>query len=226
MNLYFLVEGDCTEKFLYPKWIEYSLPHMRSVEKAEDATENNYFIISGGGVPSIFEHISDAISSINLIKDRYDHFIIVLDSDGSPLETILGEVKNELEKNIINGLTKTHIIVQHPCIETWLLGNKRFYRKSLVNEELRDCLTFYNVFESDPELMGKPQKYPGSISNYHEFYLKKVFLSRTNGRMTYKKKEPVEAGRKHYWDSIVNRYVFDAHIKSFGFFFNFITSLR
>lgn len=207
MNLYFLVEGDCTEKILYPKWIEYVLPNMKEVEHACDATENNYFIISGGGVPSIYDHIDDAISTINDIQAEYDHFILVQDSDGVPIETLKNEINEQIDLTRLRSSTRFHILIQHPCIETWLLSNRRFYRRSHITQDLRNCLDFYNVFDEDPEFMDKPSRYPGSIAHYHELYLKKVFLSRTSGRITYKKENPSVAASKTYWENIVSRYL-------------------
>lgn len=66
MNLYFMVEG-ITERKVYPQWISYLLPHLSRVNQASDARENNYYLISGGGFPSILnDHLANSIEEVNL----------------------------------------------------------------------------------------------------------------------------------------------------------------
>ena len=74
MNVYFLVEGK-TERKVYPKWLSYFLPYLSRVNYPEDAKKNNYYLISGGGYPSILDnHLVDSIRDINAVDGIYDYF--------------------------------------------------------------------------------------------------------------------------------------------------------
>jgi len=64
MNLYFILEGEKTEIHLYPKWISYILPNYIRVDFESQIENNNYYIFSGGGIPSIYNHTVNAIKNI------------------------------------------------------------------------------------------------------------------------------------------------------------------
>lgn len=61
MNLYFILEGEKTEILLYPKWISYVLPNYTQVDFENQVDTNNFYIFSGGGIPSIYNHTVNAI---------------------------------------------------------------------------------------------------------------------------------------------------------------------
>lgn len=74
MNLYFLVEG-LTEKKVYPKWLSYLLPTFTRVDIPEDASQNNYYLISGGGFPSLLDnHLRSSLDDIEY-SGNYDFLI-------------------------------------------------------------------------------------------------------------------------------------------------------
>jgi len=52
MNWYFLVEGK-TERKIYPQWISYLMPHLSRIDSPGEAQNNHYYLISGGGFPSL-----------------------------------------------------------------------------------------------------------------------------------------------------------------------------
>jgi hypothetical protein len=43
MNIYFLVEGNSTEKQIYPKWLEYLIPNLKRVKYYDQVENNNYY---------------------------------------------------------------------------------------------------------------------------------------------------------------------------------------
>ncbi|MCP4148643.1 MAG: hypothetical protein GY757_12930 [bacterium] len=92
MNLYFLVEGRRTEAKVYPKWLEHLLPELKRVYHCDHIAGNNYFLISGGGYPSIYHHLKNAVHDVNAISG-YDYLILCLDSEvyppEGPLEALL-----------------------------------------------------------------------------------------------------------------------------------------
>ena len=81
MNLFFLVEGRRTESKIYPAWLSYLLPQLQRVKNYRKITQNNYYLIDGGGYPSIKERIVYYIDEINTINQspinsNYHHFVI------------------------------------------------------------------------------------------------------------------------------------------------------
>jgi len=127
MNLYFLVEG-VTERKLYPKWLEHLLPSYIRISDPHDAYRNNYFLISGGGYPSLLDnHLKNSVEDITS-SGNYDFFILVLDSDEVTVDERINEVNNRIfNENINLGSCELKIIVQNKCIETWLLGNRKIF---------------------------------------------------------------------------------------------------
>ena len=57
MNFYIVVEGDKTEMSVYPAWLTILAPTYTRIENAWEVNENNYYIFSGGGIPSIYTHV-------------------------------------------------------------------------------------------------------------------------------------------------------------------------
>ena len=45
MNIYFLVEGNRTEKKIYPQWLTYLVPKLKRVKYHDEVTSNNYYLI-------------------------------------------------------------------------------------------------------------------------------------------------------------------------------------
>ncbi|MDV2999865.1 MAG: hypothetical protein N5P05_001471 [Chroococcopsis gigantea SAG 12.99] len=54
MNIYFLVEGNSTERKIYPKWLEYLIPELMRVDYHDQVDNNNYYLISGEGYPEFY----------------------------------------------------------------------------------------------------------------------------------------------------------------------------
>ena len=70
MNIYFLVEGKRTEMKVYPKWLSYLVPQLQRVNAHQNVKDNNYFMFSGNGFPSLpHNHLRNAIEDINNTKE-------------------------------------------------------------------------------------------------------------------------------------------------------------
>jgi hypothetical protein len=108
MNLYILVEGEETELQLYLKWFSYLLPQLNRVNTFNQITKNSYYIFSGQGIPSIYNHTVNAIKDINALKDKYDYLIVALDADElSPerrMEKVLEKINGHPSFLLKNGL--------------------------------------------------------------------------------------------------------------------------
>jgi|GEM_PF-3358452 len=81
MNIYFLFEGKSTETKVYPKYLSYLIPELKKVDNYQEVIENNYYIFSSSGYPSIYDDIEYAIEDIipNLTSKITIVFLLVKD---------------------------------------------------------------------------------------------------------------------------------------------------
>lgn len=211
MNLYFLLEGKRTEPKIYPKWLSVLLPSYNKIQSAYDAYNNNYYMFSGMGYPSLLHnHLKNSIEEVNEIG-VYNYLIIVLDSEDETIEQRKSEVRDFLQKNKIQSSCEIKIIVQHRCIETWLLGNKKIFKRNPEDEELLAFKNFYDVSQKDPEKCPKFQGY-NTHALFHLDYLKAVLNER---KLNYSKNNPRDVTEKHYLKELINR-TDEGHIASFN----------
>ena len=54
MNMYIVVEGKHTEINVYPAWLAFVAPKMTRIDNPRNVCSNNYYLISGEGIPSIY----------------------------------------------------------------------------------------------------------------------------------------------------------------------------
>lgn len=172
MNLYFLVEGKRTERKVYPKWLSILAPQFTQVAYANDATDNNFYLVSGEGYPSLLHHLENAIEEANAIG-HYDYLIVCLDAEECTAD--------ERKTAIVDYLTaqgiqlkrgKLIVLVQNPCFETWFLGNRKMFKRNPQDEELKKFINFYNVQIEDPECMPAMNQ-EQTRAQFHHSYLKK-----------------------------------------------------
>ncbi|MFZ2449614.1 MAG: hypothetical protein WAW36_03745 [Methylovulum miyakonense] len=224
MNLYFLVEGQ-TERKVYPKWLAHLLPDGFSrVNAAKQAIENNYFLISGGGYPSILDnHLRNSVEEVNQYGN-YDWLILAIDADEMSAQDKINEVEFfiKTEKIVLTSNCALKVIVQNCCMETWFLGNRKVYKQNPHLSELGHFSDFYNVYQNDPELMTKPNSYQGSLGDYHHEYLKQMLLERN---IRYSKTKPNHVVENHYVTQLKNRINETAHLPSLNDFFNFCEAI-
>lgn len=156
MNIYFLVEGNSTEKQIYPKWLEYLIPNLVRVQYHDQVKNNNYYLISGKGYPRIlYDGLENAADKI-LEVPRYDYLVICVDADEDSVEERIQYIREFISnKKIDLGETKLEIIVQNRCIETWLLGNKKIFdSRQPLELPLASYVNYYDVSQHNPEKMG------------------------------------------------------------------------
>lgn len=204
MNLYFLVEGK-TERKIYPQWLKSLLPNYKKVSNPNDVTHNCYYLISLGGFPRVLD--IGLPNSIADIKDsgNYDYLVLALDADELTVEERLKEVKNKVsELNLSLGKCELKIIVQNKCIESWLLGNRKVFKRQPEDKTLREYINFFDVYQNDPELMGKPPTFIGSVGDYHYDYCKLMLASRN---ISYSKKLPRDIAKTYFLNQLKQRLV-------------------
>ncbi len=222
MNLYFLVEGRRSESKVYPKWLEYFLPELKRVDNYDEVEDNNYYLISGGGYPSIYHHLKNAMEEINSIP-KYDYLILCLDADEATVEERSREVNNFIKKERLELLdTRFKIIVQNRCIETWFLGNRIVYPRQPDGQTFIGYSKFYNVSIDDPESMGVYMTFK-SVSLFHYSYLKEMLAERN---IKYTKNMPRAVTEPPYIEQLVARVGDTPHLKSLKDFFDFCNSIH
>lgn len=222
MNLYFLVEGRHTEKKVYPKLLSYLCRKLTQIQFPDQAIENNFYVLTGGGYPNIKNILlKNAVADIEAYGN-YDYLVIVIDTDN---EHNHEKIKQFVVKNNIlaNSSCKLHIIAQNPCIETWFLGNRQSYANAAIQQDFLNYHAFYNVSEQDPELMLKPQHYIGSISNYHGDYLKRMLASQN---INYSKQKPANVLKAEYLNELQKRINDTPHLNSLKNFFEFCYTIQ
>lgn len=223
MNLYIVVEGECTETELYPRWISYRIPELIQVSSFRDVATNNYYLFSGGGIPSTYNHVKNAIEEINL-NPVFDYLVVCLDGEDAGVERRKQKLIDYLNENnsVLNKKCTLKIIVQNACIETWFLGNRKIYKRNPQGALLRDYIAYYNIFDSDPELMGTYGDMPNKAT-FHHAYLRQIFKEHN---LSYKKSRPKEVLSEKYLNELEKRVVQTDHLRSLEELFIFFEQLR
>ncbi|AFM05169.1 hypothetical protein Fleli_2816 [Bernardetia litoralis DSM 6794] len=225
MNIYFLVEGKRTEKKVYPKWLSFLIPKLKRVNTHNQIENNNYYIFSANGFPSLLHnHLPNSVSDINE-HSNFDYFVICIDGDDEGVENRRNEITDFMTENeiILNSETKIEIIVQNKCFETWFLGNPKLFKQNPQSESMKEFNQFYNVKTDDPELMEKPIDFDASTSIYHSKYLQEIFWERN---INYSKNNPTEVIEEYFVNELIKRNEETGHLKSFKYFIDFCSKIR
>lgn len=230
MNLYFLVEGASTEKKFYPALIDSifggELTKVPTVDAVNEA-ENSFYILSANGYPQIYTHIlKNSIEDVNQYP-LYNYLFVCLDADELTVEERIAEFNEVYDRlaqsgTALNDHCEIVLIIQQRCIETWFLGNKKFYKRNSANSEMLDFHFFYNVKTNDPELMGYAEDYETHAS-YHYAYLKKMVSER---RQVYSKKSAQSVCDEKYIAELINRNQIEKHMDTFGLLLNKLLEIK
>jgi hypothetical protein len=224
MNVYFLVEGRRTERKIYPKWLSELVPSLVEVKDAYAISTNNYYLFSGNGYPSLLDnHLANAVEDINAIG-KFDYLVICVDADEFTVAERTQEILDFIQKNeiILQSNTKLEIIIQNKCIETWLLGNAKIFKRNPQDSELKAYIEFYNVSKQDPELMENIGDYP-TTAQFHEDYLKALLATRN---IQYTKHNPRGVTEPSYLAQLVQRTQKTTHLASFANFLEFCKEIN
>lgn len=244
MNVYFVFEGK-TEPIVYRSWLSHLIPGLQEVDSFRKVTTNHYYYESDMGVPDCFNVVCNAIQEINL-HPVYDLLVLVIDSDrmlvperrSSAFQAIQDRLKES--KFQFKGLPancKLEILVQRVCLETWFLGNRKFFVRNPQSPSLLQYIKYYDVSMDDPEELGakhrhleSPSKfifgYP-TIALFHAGYLREMFKERLGGHRTYLKARPKEVKEVSYLVELTKRCDEDTtHLKSFQEFITFCKTLE
>lgn len=240
MNFYFVFEGK-TEHIVYKKWLSVLLPFLTEVDSFDVINENNYYYESDMGVPSCYRVVANAIQEINEIP-KYDYLVLFTDADRFTVEEKKAEafekIKLELEGKTFKFLPKNcklKVIVQKVCLETWFLGNKKFFvRNPQNNEMLKQYIKYFDVSENNPEDLAiefiQDKENSKEIFGYktkamfHEGYLREIFKERN---LSYCKPRPKEVQEEFYLKQLSSRIETNSdHLLSFQEFIQFCDRIK
>lgn len=225
MNFYIIVEGDKTEMSVYPAWISLLAPDYTRIENAWDVNENNYYIFSGGGIPSIYTHVKNAVLDINSInserESRYDYLLVCLDTEKESRDYILKQIDNELQSSGVVLRNAELLVFEHKvCMETWFLGNLVVFKDNPQNPDYLEYIKYYNVGAFNPEEMGNiDENRFATTAKFHLRYLKRMMEERN---MTYSKNNTLEVQQNAYLQQLIKRYKDTGHIATFGSWYEFV----
>jgi hypothetical protein len=222
MNIYLLVEGRRSEKKVYPRWLSYLLPGLKQVRHFDEVKNNNYYLFSAEGYPSILKDIRNAVEDINNCG-KYSYLAVCMDADESTVEEKKEEINEIFQPGSMELKAELVIIVQNRCFETWFLGHRKVYPRNPQNEIFRENCKFYNVSVNDPEMMPNFAGF-NSVAQFHEDYLKRML--REKG-IRYTKPNPGNVGEPHYIEALQKRTENTPdHLKTLKYFFQFCESIH
>lgn len=229
MNLYIVVEGDRTETQVYPAWLNLLLPDYVRINDAWQVTDNNYYLLSGGGIPNIYDHIANSVLEINNINkqssNKYDYLVVCIDTE----ECSKGEeekiIRQKLAAKRVKLIDAKLVVIEHQvCMESWFLGNRKVFKKNPQNQRLLEYIEFYNVAEQNPELMNTINSEDFTTkAQFHFDYLKKMLAERN---MRYSKNNTTEVQKSDYLNELINRCTTTKDLLTFRAWYDFVRQLR
>lgn len=225
MNFYIVVEGDQTEMSVYPAWLSILAPTYTRIENAWDVDDDNYYIFTGGGIPSIFKHVRNSVLDINSInakgEKRYDYLLVCLDTEEESGDYILEQIDKELKSSGVELLDAELVVFEHKvCMETWFLGNQSVFKDNPQNAEYLEYIRHFNVGNDNPEEMQNmdENRFP-TTAKFHLRYLKRMLEERN---MTYSKNNTIAVQQQAYLQQLVRRFEETGHIATFGSWYEFV----
>jgi hypothetical protein len=215
MNIYIIVEGR-TEKPVYRCWIPLVNPNLSYVNHIKDMVDNNFSIISGKGYPNYLSVIEDAIADVN-DSGNIGKLIISVDSEDDTKEDKLDEIQYFISDKPC--VSEVVIIIQHFCIETWALGNRRIIKRNPQHVDLLRYRQVFNVLNQDPELLPPLLESGMNRAQFAYKYLR-VALKDRFSHITYTKSRPKPLMHQRYFREVRERYENTGDISSFSDFLN------
>lgn len=252
MNFYFVFEGK-TEQIIYKGWLSVLLPQLTEVDSFDAIGRDNYYWESNVGYPNYYNVVANAIQEINEVP-KYDYLVLCIDADNLTIaekkqeaDRLIAENLADREKKILPNNCQLIVIVQQVCIETWFLGNRKFFVRNPQTELLRKYIEYFDVSINNPEDLanefvqnneGTHQIFGYSTkAKFHESYLRELFKehnlvrrSRANPprkQLVYKKEEPMEVQERYYLEQLLVRIETNPeHLISFQKFIGFCQTVK
>lgn len=214
MNYYVVVEGELGAKRVYEHWIPFVNGTISPVFTIQDVSNNNAYVVSGGGIPFIENIISAAVVDVNN-NCNFDKLVVAVDSE---------DISYTERRQDILALpclqtcrTPVSVIIHHFCFETWALGNKRAGPRNPRSETLRRYKSVYDVFLNDPELLPRHPNGTGNRAHFAFSYLKAMLTDKYRN-VSYTKNNPQFIMHQKYFSQLRIRLQTTGHIPSLNDF--------
>lgn len=220
MNIHVIVEGEVGEKLVYKNWIPLINSSLSFVEHISEIESNNFSIIAGRGYPNYFNVIENAILDVN--EYCVDRLVIVADSEDMDCEEKYKEINKFIQSRNVVCRAQIFIVIQHFCLETWALGNRRAGPKNPRTYDMMRYKAYYDVWQDDPALMEPPEEEELNRAQFAEKYLRCMLLDKQT-HCTYSKRNPTVLCNKQYFNEVKKRYESTHHISSFRSFMTAFT---
>ena len=213
MNVYVVVEGK-TEKAVYESWIPLVNPQLAHADTIWDVDNDKFYLVSGFGYPGYFDVIDNAIFDVDNLG-LFDRLVIAVDSEDMTREEKCSEILEHLNGKRCS--VDIRIVVQHFCLETLALGNRRVVRRQPTSQRLIEYKRFFDVRVLDPELL---PPYLNEGLNRAQFAVKylRAALNERKKSLTYSKGAPKFISNYKYFGQVRLRFKETQHIASFGSF--------
>lgn len=214
MKIYAVVEGHVCEKLVYACWAPLVNPALRVIQSIDDVCDNCLYIVAGGGYPSYFDVIRNGAEDVagNL---GFDRLVVAIDSEEMTFEDKFREVTQYIES--LNLDIDYRAVVQHFCLETWALGNRRIAPRFPANERVRHYRETFDVTMNDPELLPDYPEEQLNRAQFAERYLR-ALLNERHRNASYSKRNPTSLLNAEYLLQVRRRLQDTAHIQSFSTF--------
>ncbi len=185
MNVYIVSEG-MGEVAVYRKWVPLVNPALAYVSNVFEMKGNNFSIVAGGGYPNYFDVVSAALEDVNEAAN-IDRVVVSVDSEDMSREEKSHEMRSVLEGKECSA--EIFVVVQHFCLETWALGNKRVGPRNPGSRRLREYKAIFNVLSDDPERLPPVPQEDLNRAQFAERYLREMLLDK-HRNLTYTKSNP------------------------------------
>ena len=193
---------------------------LKSIDYLDQYSKDNFYIFFGKGQPAFWERVGRAVEDVHQIKG-IDRLVIGFDSEDKSCDEKLSEAKEYVDSLACK--VEVRFIVQHFCIETWLLGNRDIFRKKANNKELREYYTRFNIRDGDPEDLPDYRAKSMNRAQFAYDYLRLGIRDTYGSERYYTKSNPGIALEEQYFNKIMHRHLNFKHIKSFkGFLDAFV----
>ncbi|MFH1195146.1 MAG: hypothetical protein V1720_05510, partial [bacterium] len=186
MNYYIVVEGEKASIEIYKNWIQFINPSLSYKQQIDEVFENDFYLIGGYGYPNYFQVIKDAIIDVNE-KDNFDKLVVCIDSEENSFQEKYDEMDEFIRTNdLLKGYS---IIIQHFCIETWFLGNRKIHSREISNPLLKRYKRLYDVHAEDPEYLPPNGEEELNRAQFAYKYFR-LLLHEKYDRLVYNKHNP------------------------------------
>jgi len=215
MNIYVVVEGRGDKK-VYEEWVPLVNPSLSYVENAADISNSNFTVVSAHGYPFYFGTIEAAIEDVNS-HGNIDRLVLGVDSEDMSFAEKMAEMEGFISERPCSA--SVYVVIQHFCLETWALGNRRVFPRSPHSQLLLEYRRVFNVLADDPELLPPYPKHGLNRAEFAEKYLRTILCER-NTNLGYVKGNPKALLKPTYFQQVKKRLEETQHIASFATFLN------